>query len=152
MFTKSFINLMIRLSKLLFLSIFLTGLNFLVYPSAVWAQNPQMHFCKLTGGQFFSIGLEGDMVGVCFEGAAVIDSLSLMKDVTNQGETAAVVGLASGKDCFELNGKIVFSTDPTFSSTAICRFDDNSFIGALSLGKPPTGHNDQLLRALQQKY
>ena len=120
--------------------------------SSAFGQNPQRHFCLLTDGQFFAISLEGDLPGVCVQGSALIDSLSLMLKVTGDSETQAIKALSTGLDCFQLGGKVLYSADPAFSSTAICGFQDKSFVGALSLGKVPTGHNDQLLKALSQKF
>ncbi len=134
----------ILLSVTLFISILNGSLSF--------AQNPQRHFCILTEGQFFAIPLETDLPGICVHGSAVIDSLTLMLKVTGESETQALKALSTGLDCFQLGGKVVYSSDPAFSTTAICSFQDKSFVGALSLGKVPAGHNDQLLKALSQKF
>lgn len=121
-------------------------------PTSSLATIHLIRFCRLTSGTFLVLPIDNDSYGFCFQGPAVIDSLSLMLTVTNQEKTQAVNALNSGKDCFTSGGSIVFSSDTSFSSTALCKFKDQSFIGALSLGNAPAGHNDQLLKALATRF
>lgn len=125
-----------------------------VFSIQALAQNPLIHYCNLTSGTFHAIEIDGDQVGYCRYGSAMIDALSILETTTGQRQSqASSQALGSGASCEDVGGQVLNGTDLEGHSFSICRFDDASSLQTSTLaGGSGAAENAGLVQALQTRF
>jgi len=131
-------------------ALFILGVSF-----QASAANPLIHFCALTHGSFrAAVANDGDQVGFCQYGSAVIDAQSIL-DVTtgNQSSSAVQSALSEGSSCEDAGGSVLPAKDLEDHEFSICQFGDGSSLEVSTLQNGVgSGSNAHLVKALKTRF
>lgn len=130
-------------------------ISFLVFAFSVqaFANNPLIHYCKITGGEFHVVEASGNEIPMCRYGSAMIDALSVLETTAGLRETtAAKLVLSEGAKCAD-TGNVLPSKDLEGNPFSLCRFKDGSSLETKTLaGGINSSENTQLIQALQMRF
>jgi putative hemolysin len=119
------------------------------------AANPLMHFCALTHGSFRAAVVDdGDQVGFCQFGSAIIDAQSILSITTeNNASSAAQAALNEGASCDDAGGSVLPAKDLEGHEFSICQFGDGSSLEVSTLQHGvDSGSNAHLVKALKTRF
>ena len=111
--------------------------------------------CRLSGGQFWTVDIPEDKIGLCLLGEAVIlsDTLDLHQEGQMQKAVNAYLLNQNKNNCQSYGAQSVIGIDSEAQRFELCRFNDGSAIGLETLMAGSAAiENNQLNQALKLKF
>jgi len=133
----------------LYISVLVLGLS--IQASA--NNNPLMRNCRLTGGEFYAVAMNGDTIGFCKYGVAMIDALSILQTTSSEYvSTASQLALGNGANC-ENHGQLLVYPDIENAEFFACRFPDGSWLEINTMHNGANSANNAgLVQALKTRF
>lgn len=110
-------------------------------------KNPQMHVCRVSGGEYQQVILAGDQVAFCRFGDAWAGAGGLLRALDGLPSVALSAytsqGFVRAKSCEELGGVVVESE----LGLSFCQFSDGTWIETETLARGPQAYENRMLEA-----